>query len=188
MNRPSKRLIEEGFYQFKKTCTEGNCWVRGCRKSQKSDRCMCHMHEMRRWRSLNKLASSFCTLRDHAKGRHLAFDLTPDYWRGLTDGFCFFNHDNPDNVLTIDRIDGAKGYLMGNLQVVSVSLNVIKGNRERHLPAHVQAILERDRAEAQHRLREHLVLGEEPPDDTGLFDDSEDAPADEFDLDGEDPF
>lgn len=107
---------------------------------------MCHKHYQRWWRHRNPKRSSFNTLRDHAKGRGLEFSISFDYWCGLCDAFGYFDQDpESEETLTIDRVDACKGYVPGNLRVLSLSLNVIKGNRERHLPEHVQSMIERNR-------------------------------------------
>src|SRR6056300_305840 len=106
--RPSKALIEEGFYKFKKRAGAELCWVRGCSKWRAPDRCMCEMHKKRRWRTLNQAAAGYGRLRDHAKERNIEFDITPAYWRGLTDAFCFYKSDSCEN-LTIDRVNPTKG-------------------------------------------------------------------------------
>jgi len=131
MPKPSKKLLAEGFYEFKKYTTEGRCWVKGCRRKSKADLCLCHMHEMRRWRQNNKQTADFCTLRDHAKARKILFSITPDYWRGLTDGFAYYDVGD-DEFLTIDRVNPAKGYVEGNLRVVALALRrprLLRGSR-----------------------------------------------------------
>jgi hypothetical protein len=87
--------------------------------------------------------SAYSTLRDHAKGRGIKFTISYDYFLGLTDGLGYWSGEG---VPTIDRVKATRGYEPGNLTVISLNENVRKGNRERHLPEHVQAILERKRA------------------------------------------
>jgi hypothetical protein len=157
MPRPSQALRLEGFFDFKKTCGVGMCWVRGCSRKSREDRCLCHMHEMRRWRAKNERTADWCTLRDHARGRNIPFAITLDYWRGLTDAFGFYEA-KADEVLTIDRVDPTNGYVEGNLRVVTVSLNTIKSNRERYLPEHVQHMLDRRRGKLQEDNARYLGL------------------------------
>ena len=161
MDGPSRRLLAEGFFDFKKTCSEGLCWVKGCRNDRRHDRCLCHKHEMQRWRSKRKQTAAYCTLRDHARERKIAFEITPDYWKGLTDAYCFYTVTEGE-FLTVDRVDACKGYEPGNLRIISISLNIAKGNRERHLPAHVQEMMRREREAA----REECAAWLEDEDDS----------------------
>lgn len=157
MSRPSKALISEGFFEFKKNSSEGLCWVKGCSRLSRADRCLCHMHEMRRWRAKNKKTADYCTLRDHSRARGIPFQITLDYWRGLTDAFGFYEA-HEDVVLTIDRINPMRGYVEGNIRVVTVSVNVYKSHKERYLPEHVQHMLERRREQLQQENEEYLAM------------------------------
>lgn len=124
---------------------------------------------MRRWRCRNKQISDYCTLRDHAAGRHLKFTITVDYWKGLVDAFGFYDATrDKDVVLTIDRVDATKGYEEGNLRVVSVNVNSYKTRREQFLPEHVQSIIERKRAKLQSSNAKYLALGPQPIADEEL--------------------
>lgn len=160
MARLSDKLRREAFFDYKQTCTEGLCWVKGCRRHSKPDRALCDMHHMQRFRQKHEKTATYCTLRDHANRRKIPFTISIDYWHGLTDGFNFFQVAE-NYVLTIDRVDACKGYEPGNLRVVSLSLNVIKGNRERYLPEHVQEMLRRERAKVRDQNGDHLEDEEE---------------------------
>lgn len=156
-------MLLEGFFDFKKSCKEGYCWVRGCSRASRNDRSLCHMHEMRRWRAKNARTADWCTLRDHARQRKIEFQITLDYWRGLTDAFGFYDASD-DEVLTVDRVDPTKGYVEGNLRVITLSLNSFKSNRERYLPEHVQHILDRRREQMQAENDRYLSLDRDDDD------------------------
>lgn len=156
MPRPQRRLLEEGFFEFKKQAGEGRCWVKGCRNESRNDRCLCHKHEMQRWRTKRQGPAAYHNLKHHAKQRRIEFTITRDYFMGLTDAYCFYSQEDPDEILTIDRIEAHKGYIPGNLRVVSLSMNVIKGNRERYLPEHIQDMMRRQREETRAQLNGHL--------------------------------
>ena len=121
------------------------CMVKGCRNEvgRKDKFSLCHKHYQYRWRMVNRKRSAYTTLRDHAKQRGLKFTISYDYFLGVTDALGYWSGEG---VPTIDRVDPTRGYEPGNITVISMSENVAKGNRERHLPAAVQAILERKRA------------------------------------------
>lgn len=156
-----QRLREEGFFEYAKRRVKSRCMVKWCSKRTKDGGLLCHRHYQERWRNQNPEKSSFSTLRDHARGRGIRFTISLDYWKGLTDAFCYF--DPPEGeVVSIDRVDPARGYEPGNLRVISLSLNVAKGNRERYLPEHVQERLQRQRGAVRDEYAHHL---EELPDD-----------------------
>lgn len=60
--------------------------------------------------------------------------------------------DTPGLVPTLDRVVASKGYVAGNIQVVTRSQNSEKSNKERFLPAHVQDMLRRKREMQQDKL------------------------------------
>lgn len=155
MPGPSKRLVKEGFFLFKKTATEGLCWVRGCKNKACDDRAICKMHQMRRWRTLHKPTADYCELRVRAKKRGISFTITPDYWRGVIDAYCFYESDEP---LTIDRVNPTSGYEPGNIRVISKSENSKKSCRERFLPEHVQHMIERKRNKIREELGDYLSM------------------------------
>jgi hypothetical protein len=140
--------------------------VKGCRKDGHRHKFgLCFAHYQYRWRMLNPKQSAFAMLRDHAKQRGIEFRLSYDYFLGLCDAYSYFDHsaESFGEFPSIDRIDATKGYLQGNVRVVTVSQNCRKAAKERFLPAHVQAILDRKRA----RAKEHPALADEQvPDDS----------------------
>ena len=139
-----ERHLSEGLFTLKQSPGAGLCMVKGCRKaSHHRKQGLCHAHWQARWRMKTPKRSAYSTLRDHAKARGLAFTISYDYFLGLTDALGYWSGEG---VPTIDRVKPERGYEPGNLTVICLSDNVIKGNRERHLPAAVQAILERKRA------------------------------------------
>ena len=164
MSRPSQALLSEGFFEFKKNASGGMCWVKGCSRASRSDRCLCHMHEMRRWRAKNRRTADYCTLRDHSRARKIPFQITLDYWRGFTDAFGFYEVKE-DEVLTVDRVNQTKGYVEGNIRVVTISVNSYKSNKERYLPEHVQHMLERRREDLQEENEKYLAMDPEDDDD-----------------------
>jgi len=65
-------------------------------------------------------------LRDRAAAKHLTFDLTLEW---LAQFLLDTGYDS--TLHHIDRISAGRGYVMGNLQVLPISDNIAKGNRER---------------------------------------------------------
>jgi hypothetical protein len=172
MPKPSQALLDERFFEFKKQAGEGLCWVRGCGRRSKKDRCLCHMHEMRRWRAKSKRTADFCALRDHARARGIKFEITPDYWKGFTDAFGYYV-TREDEVLSVDRVNPTKGYEEGNLRIVAISINSAKSNKEKHLPEHVQHMLERRRELQQKENEKYLAMDPAEQPDPDEWDESE---------------
>lgn len=163
-----ERHLSEGLFELKKTPGEGFCLVRGCRCNSVTGKMgLCHRHWQYRWRMKSRKRSAYATLRDHAKARGLEFNLTYDYFLGLTDCAGFWDHraESRGEWATIDRVDPTKGYVQGNLRVITHSMNAVKSNRERFLPAHVQSIIERKRV----KTKENPHLADEMVDDRYPF-------------------
>lgn len=82
---------------------------------------------MRAWRAANPIAAICLRLRQRAKKKGLEFNLTSEWLE------WFLREQKYDSSLHhIDRISAGRGYVMDNLQVLSIGDNIAKGNRERH--------------------------------------------------------
>lgn len=79
----------------------------------------------------------------NAKRRYKDFNLTLEYLKSLWDiqkGICPYtgiklklaeyksNHNDPIYTASLDRIDSSKGYIIGNVQFISTSINYMKNN------------------------------------------------------------
>ncbi len=141
----------EGIFELKTYPGEGFCVVKGCRnKFGRYKQSLCHKHFQQRFRMRNVKASVYATLRDHAKQRGIEFKLSYDYFLALMDvaAHLYPAPSGKGDTITFDRADATKGYIHGNVVPRTLSYNVAKGNRERHLPAHIQSMLERKREKA----------------------------------------
>jgi hypothetical protein len=109
---------------------------------------------MRRWREKYPLKHAYSRIKDSAKRRRIVFTITYGYF----EEFCKAQlvHHGKDYAsdkgytgdgLTIDRIDATKGYEPGNLQILTHSENVKKGNAERIRAEYVEAKKRRYRPE-----------------------------------------
>ncbi len=158
------RLAAEGLFDLKQKPGEGLCLVKGCRKEGCVNKTgLCHRHHQARWRMKNPKRSLFRMWRDHAIARKIEFTLEPAYVDGLVDAYAFFDHtaESRGETLSLDRVDATVGYRVGNVRIITQSQNAAKSHRERHLPAHVQVILDRKRAKA----KDHPALADEREDD-----------------------
>ena len=156
------RILDEGLFDLKKKTIEGSCCVKHCRNPAKNRRkkvgdCwFCDRCWQRRWRNNNPKKSAYRSLKDHAAGRRIEFKLDYYYFLGVMDAAASwdFEAESRGDMVSIDRIDASKGYVHGNIRVVTVSENVAKGNRERYLPDVVQDILRRKREEFLEEITE----------------------------------
>lgn len=144
------KLREEGLFKLKKTLVTGRCAVARCCNDSKARQLLCHKHFQQRWRSRAKKENTYALLKSHAKARGIPFDLSREYFSGLADALAMFDHqaETRGEIPSLDRIDPTLGYVRGNVRVISHSENVVKGNRERYLPEHIQSVLARKRAQA----------------------------------------
>ena len=110
----------------------GKCLWRGCRRDcvkyasgRRENICYRHKHE--RARRLNPIGYMFCNLRQNAKRRGKAFDLTLEEFRAFVIGSGYIEeHGRTAKALTIDRIDATQGYHIWNIQAITNSSNVRK--------------------------------------------------------------
>lgn len=102
------------------------CPTKYCRRRKAPKKLQCSRCAMRAWRAKNEMKARLAMLRCRAAAKHLTFDLTLEW----LDWFCAKYKYNPLEH-HIDRISAGKGYVMGNLQVLPISDNIAKGNRER---------------------------------------------------------
>lgn len=102
------------------------CPTRYCRRPKAKKKNLCSRCGMREWRKANPVPTLLAQIRWRAKRDHREFDLD------LTWFTAFLSDRGYDKSLhCIDRISVAKGYVKGNLQVLPISENIAKGNRER---------------------------------------------------------
>lgn len=72
----------------------------------------------------------------NAKRRGHEFTITLEYFRDLVKANPHYleQTDNVKKKWTIDRIDSSKGYIPGNIQILSFSQNSSKKNRDEECP------------------------------------------------------
>ena len=149
------------------------CKVKHCRNGHgKKKGGLCDKHSAQWFKHKHRRRWAFNDLKGRAKRRGLAFDLTFDYYCGITDGAGY--HEGRSTLergesLTVDRIDITRGYEHGNIRVITHSENVAAANRERFLPETVRALLERRRAAAG--ACAELLDAPEDTEGTGEWDD-----------------
>ena len=102
------------------------CPTKFCRNDRGNKRPTCPKCSLRAWRKANPIADILNNVRQRAKRKKLDYDLDLEWFK------AFLLDQNYDrNEHHIDRISAAKGYVKGNLQILPISENIAKGNRER---------------------------------------------------------
>lgn len=97
-----------------------------CRRPRRKKGTLCSRCAMREWREENPYHALLAHLRWRAKKKGLDFDLHIEWFTEFLNGSKYNRTEHH-----IDRISVAKGYVMGNLQVLPITENIAKGNRER---------------------------------------------------------
>lgn len=88
---------------------------------------------LRQWRKKNKLRVCYYNLKSNSKRRGIEFKLILQQFND----FCyetdyFIGRGRRINSYSIDRINPVKGYVQGNIQVLTVSENSKKGCKMLH--------------------------------------------------------
>ena len=82
---------------------------------------------------MHPIKTSYYNLRTNAKRRGKPFDLTLDEFREFATATDYINKKGKTaQSYSIDRIKAHLGYIPGNIQVLTISENGIKGNKEKY--------------------------------------------------------
>jgi hypothetical protein len=106
--------------------SKSKCQTKYCRNYKAVGKNFCPKCRIRKWRLRYPLHALYFNIKHRAKFRHRHFDLT------LCDFIDFCIANRWTGFCHIDRISAAKGYTLDNIQILSSSCNIAKGNRERH--------------------------------------------------------
>lgn len=133
---PSKRLLDGGFFDYVLNPVPGICPVKFCVRRSRKGRSLCSVHDLRKWRAQHPERAVYKALRDHARSRGIVFEITFEEFMEVAKDFPFHCEKPKErkDYLSIDRIDPRKGYVLGNIQALTVSENVSRENRFRHSP------------------------------------------------------
>ncbi len=111
-----------------------------CRKDRKNMYRHCSMHVAMRFRQRNPITYKYNNLKTNAKKRGKSFTLTLRFFRL----FCWASDYNENsgrlaNDYSIDRIDNARGYERGNIQVLTGAENSEKYHHHDKVPEWMEA-------------------------------------------------
>lgn len=91
------------------------CITKYCRNQRRFQGRFCNTCSGRRWRAKHPARAAYANCRSNAKRRGIQFSITFSYY------LIYWKQG-----MTIDRIKSQEGYVPGNLQTVSLKLNVWK--------------------------------------------------------------
>ena len=100
------------------------CASPGCRNAARHHRTLCNTCRARKWDDAHPFAQVCRNLKKSAKKRGIFFDLRPEDLASLPAMAIYGGWSSA--ALTIDRIEPAKGYVPGNLQVITRRENAMK--------------------------------------------------------------
>lgn len=123
---------------FRKNKTPGKCPVCRCRKEPRDigthpkSHQLCGTHHKELWRLNNPVHAAYDNLRASARKRKILFTLTFDHFKATIEPTKYMDEKGRTRFcLHMDRIETARGYEDGNIQVLTCIDNVQKENAER---------------------------------------------------------
>ena len=119
----SKQLTKKSKTNDSKS-TNSNCATRHCRRPRKNGR-YCYRCAKRRWREANPVHASYLNLKNRARQRHHEFDISlAEFDKLVTESGYIFLSGRQSSCLTINRINPNRGYVSGNLEVITGAENL----------------------------------------------------------------
>lgn len=112
----------------KATVPTGVCAACDCRRRAARGRTLCHTCNSRLWRANNAARYAYNNLKRNAKHRGAVFTITFEEFMDLIHATDYLaSRGKTAGCLSIDKIVPAKGYIAGNVQVMTISENAAKG-------------------------------------------------------------
>lgn len=123
---------------YRKTKTPGRCPISRCRNAPRNlgtnpkSHQLCGSHAKEQWRINNPVHAAYDNLRAHARCRKIVFTLTLAHFIEIVTPTRYMDDKGRERFcLHIDRKEVTLGYIDGNIQVLTCTENVAKGNAER---------------------------------------------------------
>jgi|GEM_PF-3148006 len=105
----------------------GKCVVKYCRNKKLTGSRYCSKHKHQRRKYLDPIGYYFDIKRQNARNSGIPFLITKEYFSNLVKGTGWIDKGGrAKKALTIDRIDNRKGYVPGNIQILTYSENSSK--------------------------------------------------------------
>lgn len=115
------------------TKDKSKCCAYRCKNERAVRDRFCHRHRKMYFKINNPQKYTYNVLKNNAKRRGKSFELTFAEFQKLCEETGYMDSKGRTaNAATLDRKDPNKGYTYDNIRVISNSLNVAKGNMERH--------------------------------------------------------
>lgn len=107
------------------------CINHGCKNKRRKGKSKCNTCVKKEWREKYPMKAVFQTLRHNATRRGKVFTITFEYFKQ----FCYetdyiAGKGRRKKSYTIDRIDNSKGYVPGNIQMLTKSENSRKSSKK----------------------------------------------------------
>jgi hypothetical protein len=120
-------------FNIRKDGTKRSC--RKCEAQYNKDNCLKHKEHTKKWQSLNPEKRLFFSAKNRAKTNNLDFNI--ELSDIIIPEFCpvlgikldkYRQNNNKEHSPSLDRIDSNKGYIKGNICVISWRANWLKNN------------------------------------------------------------
>ena len=127
-------------FEFRKDHRPGKCPVKFCRRESRpgdgnrkpAKHRLCCKHRSHLTRILDPVRTTFADKKSNAKTRGITWSLTLEQFKEIVAQQDYMDFKGcTKQCLHLDRIDHTKGYEVGNIQIITCSENVAKGNAER---------------------------------------------------------
>lgn len=114
-------------YRQRLKLKRGTCVAHSCTACAAPGRVHCYKHRSREYAQRRPLMYKFNAIRLNARRRGKEFTITFDYFERLAieSGYDKLSGRKSES-LTLDRIDESKGYVPGNVQVITNRANIRK--------------------------------------------------------------
>lgn len=108
---------------------KGKCIVKYCRNSPVSGSRLCSKHKHQRRKVNDPIGYYFDIARQNARARKIPFEIDKKYFTKLVLATDYMKKGGRDNSsLTLERVNNNKGYIKGNVKIISFEQNREKGD------------------------------------------------------------
>ena len=126
-NSKSENLLKRDH----KKARRGLCAIPFCRKARTKRDPLCPCCRNQYDKLTDPVRYTFNVTKNNAKRRGKEFTIDLEYFRQLcAETGYIYTKGRTANAMTLDRENSQKGYVPGNIRVISNSLNASKGNRD----------------------------------------------------------